>query len=327
LIIRISSQNITILAFLRKNIVVVFIQTTLRLYFIRNPFNTQVGFDIYFEKRFNLYRCIPSDEAGFMDTKVKIGLIGGSGIYDVDMFEGIEEVKLHTPFGSPSAPIQIGKFLGVGVAFLPRHGRGHIYPPHKVNYKANIWALKELGVERIISACAVGSLKEELKPGDILIPDQFIDFTKKRDYTFYDGGRTVHISTADPFCPHMRTMFLEETKKLNMNHHDKGTYITIEGPRFSTRAESRMFRSFADIIGMTLNPEVQLAREKEMCYVCIAMITDYDVWAEKPVNLEEVLRTVAENEHHVKQIFRNSLPRLKDERKCTCGEVLKGAVI
>ncbi len=262
-----------------------------------------------------------------MDAKAKIGLIGGSGIRELEMFEDIEEVNVHTPFGSPSASVQIGKFKELSVAFIPRHGKGHVLPPHKVNYRANIWALKELGVERIISACAVGSLKEELKPGHIVIPDQFIDFTKKRDYTFYDGGRTVHVSTADPFCPELSSIFSEETKKLAIPHHDGGTYITVEGPRFSTRAESRMFRNFADIIGMTLNPEVQLAREKEMCYVCLAMITDYDVWAEKPVDVEEIIRTFAKNVHQVKDILKAALPRLKDDRECGCGEALRNAEI
>jgi 5'-methylthioadenosine phosphorylase len=271
---------------------------------------------------------LPEERGGFvMNTQQKLAIVGGSGIYDTEMFEDVEEVRLHTPFGSPSGPIQVGRFKDMGVVFLPRHGKGHTHPPHKVNYRANVWALKELGVERIISVCAVGSLKEELMPGDVVIPDQFIDFTKKRDYTFYDGGRTVHISTADPFCPQLRSVFTGETEKLGIRHHGNGTYITIEGPRFSTRAESRMFRSFADIIGMTLNPEVQLAREKEMCYVCLAMVTDYDVWAEKPVSLEDVLRTVAENEQNIKKILRNTLSNIDEKRGCACGEVLKDAVI
>jgi 5'-methylthioadenosine phosphorylase len=154
-----------------------------------------------------------------MNTQPKLAIIGGSGIYDAEMFEGVEEVRLHTPFGSPSGPVQVGKFKDLGVAFLPRHGKGHTHPPHKVNYRANIWALRELGVERTISVCAVGSLKEELMPGDIVVPDQFIDFTKKRDYTFYDGGRTVHISTADPFCPQLRSAFT----------HDRGPEVLDEG--------------------------------------------------------------------------------------------------
>jgi 5'-methylthioadenosine phosphorylase len=262
-----------------------------------------------------------------MDPKANIGIIGGSGIYDADMFEDVEEVKLHTPFGSPSSAIQLGEFKELKVAFIPRHGKGHVIPPHKVNYRANVWALKELGVERIISACAVGSLKEELKPGDLVIPDQFIDFTKNREYTFYDGGRTVHVSTADPFCPQMRKVFLEETDKLGIPHHDTATYITIEGPRFSSRAESKMFRNFADIIGMTLNPEVQLAIEKEMCYVCMAMVTDYDVWAEKPVDTEEIIKTLLKNVHQFKEVLGAALPRLKESRSCECGDALKNAEI
>ncbi len=256
---------------------------------------------------------------------MKIGIIGGSGVYGV--FTPKKSVKVHTPYGLPSGNVEIGEIKGVEVAFIPRHGKGHYIPPHDVNYRANIYALHSLGVERIIGITAVGSLKEEYKPGDIVIPDQYIDFTKKREYTFYDGPKVVHISMADPFCPELRKVFSEVSNSLGFRTHDKGTYVCIEGPRFSTRAESRMFRQFADIIGMTLVPEAQLARELEICYVNISTITDYDVWAEKPVTTEEVLRVMKENEEKVKKILEDGVPRIPEKRNCPCKDALKGAVI
>ncbi len=255
----------------------------------------------------------------------RIGIIGGSGIYGV--FNPKKSTKVHTPYGVPSGNVEIGEISGVEVAFLPRHGKGHYIPPHKVNYRANIYALQTLGVERVIGVNAVGSLREEYKPGDTVIVDQFIDFTKKRDYTFYDGPKVVHISMADPFCPELRKVFIDTSRSLGYRTHDKGTYVCIEGPRFSTRAESRMFRQFADIIGMTLVPEAQLARELEMCYVNISTITDYDVWAEKPVTTEEVLRVMNENEEKVKKILENGIPEIPKERNCPCKDALKGAEI
>jgi len=255
----------------------------------------------------------------------RIGIIGGSGVYGV--FSPKKSVKVHTPYGAPSGNVEIGEINGVEVAFIPRHGKGHFIPPHRVNYRANIYALHRMGVERVIGISAVGSLKEDYRPGEIVIPDQYIDFTKKREYTFYDGPKVVHISMADPFCPELRDIFSETIQELGYPYHDKGTYVCIEGPRFSTRAESRMFREFADIIGMTLVPEVQLAREMEMCYVTIATITDYDVWAEKPVSTEEVLRVMQENEEKVKKILQNGIPRIPEERNCPCKDALKGAEI
>ncbi len=225
----------------------------------------------------------------------RIGIIGGTGVYDPKMFDVKKKVCLSTPYGAPSDAIQIGEMDGVEVAFLPRHGSGHTLPPHKVNYRANIWAFKELGVERVISPCAVGSLREGFGPGDMVIVDQFIDLTKKRDYTFYDGAKTVHISMADPFCTELTSIFSKHARELGIPFHEKGTYLCIEGPRFSTRAESKMYRQFADVIGMTLVPECQLAREMNMCYSSLAMITDYDVWAEEPVDIGTVLRVMAEN--------------------------------
>ncbi len=255
----------------------------------------------------------------------KIGIIGGSGFYE--LLENPREIKLSTPYGNPSSPVQVGNLEGVEIAFIPRHGPKHTIPPHKVNYRANIWALKELGVERVIGVNAVGSLKEDYKPGQIVFVDQFIDFTKKRDYTFYDGGKVYHVSFADPFCPELRQIFVESAKELGLEFKETGTYVCIEGPRFSTRAESKMFRQFADIIGMTLVPEVNLARELAMCYANISMITDYDVWAEKPVDTKEVLETMARNIENVNALLRLAIPRIPEERHCECGKALENAGI
>lgn len=261
-----------------------------------------------------------------MKAKARIGIIGGTGVDDPEMFKLKETVRLSTPYGAPSDDIQIGEIEDVAVAFLPRHGKGHIHPPHRVNYRANIWALKQCGVERIVSPCAVGSLQEEFAPGQIAILDQFIDLTKKRDYTFYDGPKTVHISLADPFCAELRDIFIKEAKRNKIPHHKEGTYVCVEGPRFSTRAESRMFKAFADVIGMTLCPEAQLARELEMCYVSLAMITDYDVWAEHPVDVKIIIKTMSENMDRLKTLISSALPKIPEARKrCECPEALKSA--
>jgi 5'-methylthioadenosine phosphorylase len=186
--------------------------------------------------------------------------------------------------------------------------------------------MKQLGVERIISPCAVGSLQEEFEPGQIIIVDQFIDFTKNRAYTFYDGPRTVHVSAADPICSELRSIFIKEAKKNEIPFQREGTYVCIEGPRFSTRAESRMFRAFADVIGMTLCPEAQLARELEICYVSLAMITDYDVWTEHPVDVDTILRTMAENLDKIRALIATALPKIPTEREaCECHQALKAA--
>jgi len=259
-------------------------------------------------------------------SKPKIAIIGGSGVYDPKIFKKEREIKIKTPFGFSSAPIEIGDFLGKKVAFLARHGKKHEFPPHRVPQRANIFALKKLRVERIIGICAVGSLKKEFKPGDIVICDQFIDFTKKRDYTFYDK-EAVHVSLADPFCSELRDLFFKEAKKLKIPVHQTGNYICIEGPRFSTRAESRFFKNFADIIGMTLIPEVILARELEICYLSLAMITDYDVYQKRPVSAEEVIRTMKENLEKIKKLLKVTIPKIKEKRTCLCKKALKNAKI
>lgn len=256
---------------------------------------------------------------------VKIAIIGGSGLYN--LLDEADSVEIQTPYGKPSSSIEVGRIGGVEVAFIPRHGKKHVIPPHMVNYRANIWALDKLNVERIIAVNAVGSLKEQYKPGDIFLPDQFIDYTRKRELTFYDGPDVYHISMADPFCPHMNSLLHESSSKSGYPVHMGGAYACIEGPRFSTRAESKMFRQFADIIGMTLVPEINLAAEKAMCYSTVATITDYDVWADEPVDTKEVIETMKKNEEKVQNLLTDVIPRIDAERTCNCSHRLDDAKI
>ncbi len=265
-------------------------------------------------------------------VKAHVGVIGGSGLYDPGIVEDPVEVWVSTPYGKPSDAITVGRVGEVSVAFLPRHGRGHTLPPHRVNYRANIWALKALGVKWVISVSAVGSLREDYRPGDFVVPDQFIDMTKCRPYTFYDGPVTVHVSMADPFCEDLRSRIIAATRGLGYPIHDRGTYVCIEGPRFSTRAESRVWRDVfkADIVGMTLVPEVNLACEAELCYATLAMVTDYDVWAERPVTAAEVEKIMAENVKRAREILARLIPSLTgdpDPGKCSCCRALSHAVV
>ena len=258
---------------------------------------------------------------------IKIAIIGGTGLDDPDLFEHIEDKNIETPYGKPSDPIKIAMHKDMKLAFLARHGKKHNIQPSSVNYRANIWALKELGVERIISCSAVGSLQELYKPGDIVFPDQFIDFTKKRDYTFYDNDKVYHISMAEPFCQDLRSLFFENAKKFDIPSHDKGRYICIEGPRFSAKAESKMFQQHADIIGMTLVPEITLARELEMCYLTIATVTDYDTWKpqEGTVTTDMIIETLRKNTEKVKKLLVETIPQIPEKRTCECKDVLKSA--
>ena len=260
----------------------------------------------------------------------EIGIIGGTGLYDPNFFENVRQVEVDTPFGKPSDLITLGEYSGRRIAFIPRHGKKHTIPPHKINSRANIWALKDLGVTRILSPSVVGSLKKEFRPGDIVVSDQFIDFTKQRDYTYYDSGQICHISVADPFCPELRQITIECAKNLNYEFHRAGTYLCIEGPRFSTRAESLFFKDTlkADVIGMTLVPECVLAREAQICYVSIAMITDYDVWSDSPVSTKAVLEILRKNIERTKKILLelfNNIPANRDV--CDCSNALEGALI
>lgn len=263
-----------------------------------------------------------------MKARAEIGIIGGSGLYDPAIVEGPREVKIYTPYGDPSDFVMVGRVGGREIAFLPRHGKRHRLPPHAINYRANIWAFKELGVRRIVSVSAVGSLREDYRPGDFVCTDQFIDMTKRRHYTFYDGPVVAHVSMADPFCPELRDACVRTASKLGIRMHPKGTYVCIEGPRFSTRAESALWRTFnADIIGMTLVPEVNLAREARMCFLNVAMVTDYDVWAERPVTAQEVARVMEENVEKVKKLLYELIPSIPVERGCRCSSYLDDALI
>ena len=262
------------------------------------------------------------------ERQAEIAVIGGTGVYDPGIIEDAREVKVYTPYGAPSDLITLGTYKGRRVAFIPRHGRGHQIPPHRINSRANIWALRGLGVKRIVASSAVGSLREDYAPGDFVITDQFIDRTRKRPDTFYEGGRLCHISAADPICPQLHGFFAGFARRLGLRVHPTGTYVCIEGPRFSTRAESRLFRQWgADIIGMTLYPECVLAREAEICYVSVAMVTDYDVWAEKPVSTQEIVGTMTRNAANFKRLIMEAISEIPRERTCSCGEALKLALL
>ncbi len=259
-----------------------------------------------------------------------LAVIGGSGLYEMPGLEDIVENFPETPFGSPSAPIITGSLEGLRVAFLARHGIGHHIMPSEVNYRANIFALKSLGVERVVSISACGSLREDYIPGEIVIPDQVFDFTKNRASSFYGEGLVVHISTADPFCPDLSKMLSTATEAAGGKVHWGGGLITIEGPRFSTKAESNIFRSWGmSLIGMTTSPEVFLAREAELCYAVMAHVTDYDVWhiTEDPVSVERVVEVLSRNTQIARQAVKNLASNWKDERDCSCNQALAGALI
>ena len=261
-----------------------------------------------------------------MEQKAEIGIFGGTGIYDSELLQESKEISIDTPYGKTSDSITIGDYKGRKVAFMPRHGKKHAIPPHMINFRANIWAFKELGVTRILAPSAVGSLKEELKPGDFALPSQFLDFTKSRIGSFSEDGRVIHISVAEPFCPELQEEVLQTAQSQNIKIHKNCTYVCIEGPRFSTKAESKFFRTTgADIIGMTLVPECQLAREAQICYVSISTITDYDVWAEKPVTAKEVLETLSKNVEFTKKMLAVLLEKIPKTRKCYCERALSEA--
>ncbi|HSA98221.1 MAG TPA: S-methyl-5'-thioadenosine phosphorylase [Candidatus Nitrosotenuis sp.] len=258
--------------------------------------------------------------------QAEIGIFGGTGIYDSGLLKDIKEITVDTPYGKTSDSITVGVFEGRKIAFMPRHGKKHTIPPHMINYRANIWAFKQMGITRIIAPSAVGSLKEEHAPGDFVLPNQFIDFTKSRKLSFSEEGRVIHISVADPFCPELQSAILGAADAQNIPVHRDCTYVCIEGPRFSTKAESRLYRSMdADIIGMTLVPECQLAREAQMCYASISTVTDYDVWAEKPVTAKEVLETLSKNVANTKKILTSIPSKIPQTRGCSCAKALEEA--
>jgi len=261
-------------------------------------------------------------------NEAEIGIIGGTGIYNPELLQDAKEIEISTPFGKPSDLITIGIFENRKIAFIPRHGRKHTIPPHKINYRANIWAMKELGVKGIIAPAAVGSLREELKPGDIVVPNQFIDKTHGRDASFYDGGKICHISVADPFCPELSETIFNSGRKLGLVIHKNGTCVVIQGPRFSTRAESNLFRSWgADIINMTIVPECVLAREAQICYATFATITDYDAFTDKAVSLTDVVSVLKGNSEKTQKLFREIIPNIPKESKCCCKNALKDALL
>ena len=270
------------------------------------------------------------DKKGQTTPKAKIGIIGGSGLYEMEGMTNIVEVKAKTPFGEPSDAIVVGELQGKKIAFLPRHGRGHFINPTDIPVRANIYALKSLGVEWIISVNAVGSLKENIHPLDIVIPDQLIDRTKSRVNTFFEKGIAAHPLFADPFCSTLSELLCKAAKEAGAKVHKGGTYVVMEGPSFSTRAESNLYRSWkADIIGMTVLPEAKLAREAEICYASLSCVTDYDCWheSEESVTIEMVIGNLKRNAETAKRIIGLVAESIPDKRDCPCAEALKNAII
>lgn len=265
-----------------------------------------------------------------MEPKIALGVIGGSGHYEMPGLESIESREIDTPFGLPSSPVVLGKLEGVRIAFIARHGIGHWLSPSEVNYRANVYAMKKLGVDRLLSVSACGSLREDYAPGDIVIPDQLFDNTKQRVNSFFGEGLVAHINVADPFCGEFSEAIGDSVEKANGKVHRGGIYITVEGPRFSTRAESNVYRSWnMSIIGMTTCPEAFLAREAQICYGVMAHVTDYDVWhvSEESVTVEMVIRTMKSNEELVRRSIVHLVSSLPDGRECECGTALRDALI
>jgi 5'-methylthioadenosine phosphorylase len=261
--------------------------------------------------------------------EAEIGVFGGSGFYS--LMDSFEEIKVETPYGPPSDKIAIGTVAGKKVAFLPRHGKSHQFPPHAIPYRANVYAMKLLGVTRIIGPNAVGSLQAHIKPGDFVVCDQFVDRTSGRKDTFYDGPITTHISTAEPYCPTLRQLAVEIAREQGVTVHDGGTCVVIQGPRFSTRAESLWFTKMGwSVVNMTQYPECVLALEQEMCYVNIALVTDYDVGivaegGAEPVSAAEIINVLNANNERVKKVIFEMIKRMPDVRDCPCASALKYA--
>lgn len=259
-----------------------------------------------------------------------VGVIGGSGLYEIDGLQNIEYRDVETPWGEPSDSFVTGKLDGVQMVFLPRHGRGHKIMPSDINYRANIYGMKALGVDRIISVSAVGSMKEDIPPGDVVLPDQFIDFTKLRRGSFFGDGVVAHVSMADPVCPHLSSQLYDVLKAMNAIVHRGGTYICIEGPQFSSKAESRLFRSWGvDVVGMTNMPEAKLAREAEICYSTLALSTDYDCWHDEHdnVTVDDVIAILLKNTELAREVIRNFVTCLSADKECGCESALQNAII
>ena len=259
-----------------------------------------------------------------------IGVIGGSGLYEMEGLTSIKDVKVATPFGEPSDAYICGSLGGVEMVFLPRHGRGHRFTPTEVNYRANIYGMKKLGVERIISVSAVGSMREDIEPGHIVVPSQFYDHTKHRKSTFFGNGVVAHVGFADPVCHGLSDILVNAGEKTGAKIHRGGTYICMEGPQFSTRAESNIYRGWGvDVIGMTNATEAKLAREAEICYATIALSTDYDCWheTEEDVTVEAVIAVLMKNVETAKKIIKEAVPKIPVKRDCHCKEALKNAIM
>jgi 5'-methylthioadenosine phosphorylase len=262
--------------------------------------------------------------------EARVGIIGGSGLYEMEGITGIEKAKIDTPLGEPSDAVILGILEGVKVAFLPRHGEGHRISPSELPAKANIYALKSLGVERIISVSSVGSLREEIRPLDIVVPDQIIDGTKGRASTFFTDGIVAHVSMAEPFCPVLSQLSFDAATKAGARVHKGGTYLVVEGPQFSTKAESELYCSWGvDIVGMTASPEAKLAREAEICYATLAIVTDYDCWRPgyESVTVDMILTNLRKGVDAVKEALKLLLPSLPEERDCACASALKYAIV
>jgi len=262
--------------------------------------------------------------------KVRIGVIGGTGFYQMGGLKDVEELSIETPFGDPSDTIRIGTLEGRRVAFLARHGRGHRYSPTEINMRANIYALKTLGVDWIISVSAVGSLKEEIRPTDFVIPDQLYDHTKIRKNTFFGSGIVAHVGMATPFCDDLRILMCDAADATGITVHREGTYICMEGPQFSTKAESNTYRSWGcSVIGMTVAPEAKLAREAEMCYAAIACSTDYDCWHEEhdSVTVEMIIENLHANVNNAQDVLRKVVPAIPLDQNCHCHSALKSAIL
>lgn len=265
-----------------------------------------------------------------MMENISIAIIGGSGLYHMSGLKDVKEHNMDTPFGTPSAPIMVGTLEGKRIAFLARHGIGHHITPTEVPYRANIYALKSLGVERVVSISACGSLREDYAPGHIVIPDNIFDATKDRIRTFFGEGLVAHVGVANPFCDDLSNNVEAAVRATGAITHRGGSFITIEGPRFSTKAESNVYRAWGmSIIGMTASPEAFLAREAELCYATMAHVTDYDVWheSEAPVTVDMVIQTLNKNTQKVQEAIRNLVRGVKPERTCECGQALSSALI
>ena len=263
-------------------------------------------------------------------AQAAIGIIGGSGLYDIDGLKQVREVRVRTPFGAPSDAVMVGVLGGVHVAFLSRHGRGHRINPGSINYRANIYALKSLGVTQVISVSAVGSMKETIRPGDVVLPDQFIDLTKRRVSTFFDEGIVAHVGFGEPVCSSVADVLEQAGRSVGATLQRGGTYVCMEGPQFSTKAESRLYRQWGvDVIGMTNMPEAKLAREAELCYATVALATDYDCWheTEEAVTVEAILATLHKNVALAKQLLKAAVPKLAPDRTCACHQALRNAIV